>query len=285
MSNSPSEKRQSWFSRLSQVLTREPKDREELVQLLHDAKEHQLLDDEALDMIEGVLEVSEMKVKDVMIPPPKMTIIDGSLTITGALPTITQSNHSRFPVVGETRDEVCGILLAKDLLRIDFEKYQSVLIRDCVRPATFIPEGKRLDTLLKEFRLNHNHMAIVVDEYGGVAGLVTIEDVLEEIVGEIEDEYDTAVEPNIKPHGSNHYTINALTPIEEFNEFFGVEYPHEHFETVGGFVLQKLCHLPKVGESIQVDQFQFTVVKAGARGIQLLQITKTDRAADQNESH
>src|SRR3990167_4790698 len=158
MNNPSHKKRHSWFSRLSQTLSRELKTREQLIKLLHDAKEHHLLDDEALEMIEGVLEVSEMKVKDVMIPPPKMTIIDGALTITQALPTISQSNHSRFPVIGEARDEVIGILLAKDLLRIDYQKYQTTHIREWVRPATFIPESKRLDVLLKEFRLNHSHM-------------------------------------------------------------------------------------------------------------------------------
>ena len=268
----------TWFERLSHVLLREPQDREQLITLLRDAKDRHLLDNDALRMIEGVLQVSEMKVRDVMIPRPQMVVVEGDATPAKALPIIIESAHSRFPVVGESRDEILGILLAKDLLQFKTkEKKLNIQIRELVRPATFIPESKRLDILLKEFRLNRNHMAIVVDEYGGIAGLVTIEDVLEEIVGEIEDEYDIIEEePFIKQTNDNEYSVQALTPIGEFNEYFDTNYEHDDFDTIGGLVLQKFGHLPKQGESTTLDAFKITVVQASSRGIQLLKLTKIE---------
>ena len=266
----------SWFERLSHALLREPQDRRQLIKLLHDAKDRQLLDADALDMIEGVLQVSESQVRDVMIPRPQMIVVEEDMDPETAIPLIVKSAHSRFPVVGENRDNIIGILLAKDLLKLTAgEQYAHVKIRDLVRPATFIPESKRLDVLLKEFRLNRNHMAIVVDEYGGIAGLVTIEDVLEEIVGEIADEYDTTEqEPLIKQLGDNAYSVKALTPIEEFNEYFNTDYEHEDFDTVGGLILQKFSHLPKPGETIEFDDFKVKVVQAETRGIKLVRITR-----------
>ena len=266
----------SWFERLSHALLREPQDRKQLIDLLHDAKDRQLLDADALNMIEGVLQVSESHVRDVMVPRPQMVAIEEDMTPKEAIPLVVKSAHSRFPVLGESRDNVVGILLAKDLLKLSAGQEKApTKIRDLLRPATFIPESKRLDVLLKEFRLNRNHMAIVVDEYGGVAGLVTIEDVLEEIVGEISDEYDTAEQEYfIKQVGNNEYAVKALTPIEEFNEYFNTEYQHEDFDTVGGLILQKFSHLPKAGEKITFDDFKVTVIQAKTRGIKLLRVTR-----------
>lgn len=272
----------SWFERLSHALLREPQDREQLISLLRDAKQRQLLDDDALRMIEGVLQVSEMKVRDVMIPRPQMIMVKHDMTPEQALPVIIESTHSRFPVIGEDRDEVIGILLAKDLLpyRVGQDP-TTVQIRDLVRPAVFIPESKRLDVLLNEFRLNRNHMAIVVDEYGGIAGLVTIEDVLEQIVGEIEDEYDIiSEEPNIRPLSDTEFVVKALTSIEEFNDYFHTNYSDEDFDTIGGLILQRFSHLPKRGESIEFDAFLVTVLNASNRGIQLLQFEQMQNDND-----
>ncbi len=275
--NDSTDEHPSWLERLSHALSREPQDREQLLELLHDAKNRQLLDADALDMIEGVLQVSEMKVRDVMIPRPQMVVVEDDMDALAALPLIVKSTHSRFPVVGgESRDNIVGILLAKDLLELTLADQQPAKkIRELVRPAMFIPESKRLDVLLKEFRLNRNHMAIVVDEYGGIAGLVTIEDVLEQIVGDIVDEFDTAEqEPFIKQLGDREYSVKALTPIEEFNEHFNSDYNSDDFDTVGGLILQKFSHLPKRGETIEFDDFVVTVIHAENRVIKLLKITQ-----------
>ncbi|WP_423063936.1 HlyC/CorC family transporter [Candidiatus Paracoxiella cheracis] len=271
----------SWLERLSHALLREPQDREQLKDLLRDAKERELLDQEALRMIEGVLKVSEMKVRDVMIPRAQMAVVEHDATPQQALPIIKDSAHSRFPVIRESRDDVIGILLAKDLLQYTVEEKQAnVQMKDLVRPAVFIPESKRLDVLLKEFRMNRNHMAIVVDEYGGVAGLITIEDVLEQIVGDIEDEYDiTDEEPDIKQLNQNEFTIKALTPIDEFNEYFGTEINDEDFDTIGGYIMQQFGHMPTRGESIMIDSFKITVVLASKRRMQLLRLTKVAHEA------
>lgn len=266
----------SWLERLSHALLREPQDREQLKDLLRDAKERELLDQDALVMIEGVLKVSEMKVRDVMIPRAQMVIVEHDATPQQALPIIKESAHSRFPVIGESKDAVIGILLAKDLLQYTVEEQQAkIQIKDLVRPAIFIPESKRLDVLLKEFRLNRNHMAIVVDEYGGVAGLITIEDVLEQIVGDIEDEYDSSdEESNIKQLNQNDYTVKALTHIHEFNEYFNTKLSDEDFDTIGGYVMQQFGHMPKRGESIMINSLQVTVILASKRRVQLLRLTK-----------
>ena len=272
----PIKKRTTMFEKLTHILQREPQDREELIEVLHDAKERHLLDNDALEMIEGVLDVTEMKVRDVMVPRPQMVVVEQMARLAQALPTVIEASHSRFPVVGDNRDEIVGILLAKDLLPYNTaEQQQALHVRDLIRPATFIPESKRLDVLLKEFRLNRNHMAIVVDEYGGVSGLVTIEDVLEEIVGEIEDEYDVEKEePFIVPLNETEYVVRALIPIEEFNRFFETDYADEDFDTLGGLLLQKLSHLPKRGESVQLDQFKVVVVEASNRGIVRVRLTR-----------
>lgn len=276
MNNENPHPHKSWLERLSHALLREPQDRKQLKDLLHDAKEHELLNQDALTMIEGVLKVSEMKVRDVMIPRAQMAVVEYDAIPQQALPTIRDSAHSRFPVIKESRDEIIGILLAKDLLQCNIEEKQTkIQMKDLMRPAIFIPESKRLDILLKEFRMNRNHMAIVVDEYGGVAGLITIEDVLEQIVGDIEDEYDISdEEANIKQVNQNEYMIRALTPIHDFNEYFNTKISNEDFDTIGGYVMQQFGHMPKKGESIMIDSFRVTVVLASNRRIQLLRSTK-----------
>ncbi len=274
------EKPKNWFERLSHALLREPRDREQLIELLRDARERNLLDSDSLEMIEGVLQVSEMKVRDVMIPRAQMVIVDGDTTPREATPLIIKAGHSRFPVTGESRDEILGILLAKDLLRHHIKGKEDLKISELIRKAIFVPESKRLDVLLKEFRQNRNHMAIVVDEYGGVAGLVTIEDVLEQIVGNIEDEYDiTAEEPNINPISENEYNVKALTPIAEFNRYFNTHYSDEDYDTIGGMVLQQLSHVPKRGETLMIKDYKVTILHAGNRGIQLIRLTRKLKAS------
>lgn len=266
----------SWFERLSHWLSREPHTQTQLIVLLRDAQQRQLIDRDALQMIEGVLAVSEKKVRDIMIPRPQMVVVDGDASPEEALPIITQSQHSRFPVITDHRDKVLGILLAKDLLPFTMtSQSDNKFIRDLVRPVIFIPESKPLDVLLKEFRLNRNHMAIVVDEYGGVAGLVTIEDVLEQIVGDIEDEYDIdEQEPFIKSTDHHLFLVNALTPIDDFNQYFKVNLSSQDFDTIGGLILQQFGYLPKRNETITLDNFEILIVKATRRGIQLLQVQK-----------
>lgn len=266
----------SWLERLSHFLSREPHSQAQLIDMLRDAQHRELMDRDALQMIEGVLAVSEKKVCDIMVPRPQMVVIDGDAKPVDILPTVIQSQHSRFPVIEDNRDKILGILLAKDLLQfmIDTEStHRSV--RDLIRPAIFIPESKPLDVLLKEFRLNRNHMAIVVDEYGGIAGLVTIEDVLEQIVGDIEDEYDVdEKETTIKKNDDGTYLVNALTPINDFNTYFNTNLSDADFDTIGGLVLQQLGYLPKRHETISFEHFEVVVLKSTKRGIQALQFKK-----------
>lgn len=271
----------SWLEKLSHFLSREPHSQKQLIEILRDAQQRELIDRDALQMIEGVLAVSDKKVCDVMVPRPQMVVVDGDQHPTDVLPTIIQSQHSRFPVIGDTPDKVYGILLAKDLLPFTLEsKLSNPYVRDLVRPPIFIPESKPLDILLKEFRLNRNHMAIVVDEYGGVAGLVTIEDVLEEIVGDIEDEYDVDEgEQPIKELEKNIYLVNALTPIDDFNRYFKVDFSDEDFDTVGGLILRQFGHLPKRNEKVMLGNFEVLVVKATRRGIQALQFKRIKNKA------
>jgi magnesium and cobalt transporter len=264
----------SWLERLSQALLREPQDREQLVNLLRDAEQRNLLDAQALSMIEGVLEISQIRIRDIMIPRAQMVVIEQDSTLEEFLPNVIESGHSRFPVINENRDEISGILLAKDLLRFSslIAKTQFNIL-DVLRPALFVPESKRLDKLLQDFRRTHNHMAIVVDEYGGVAGLVTIEDVLEQIVGDIEDEYDIDEETFIKQLSPTQYTIKALTPIEDFNEYFKSNLSDAEFDTIGGLVMGEFGHLPKRSETITIDGFRFKVLNADSRRIHLLRLT------------
>ncbi len=275
----------SWLERIGQALYQpEPQNREELVQLLRDASRRGLLDSDALAMIEGVLQVAEMQVRDIMIPRSQMVVVERDTDPRSWLPVIIESAHSRFPVIGENRDEIVGILLAKDLLAwLAQGEEKRFDIREALRPAVFIPESKRLNVLLKEFRASRNHMAIVVDEYGGVAGLVTIEDVLEQIVGEIEDEHDVDGDTYIMQYGPNRHTVKALTPIEEFNDYFGTDFSDEEFDTIGGLVMHAFGHMPKRGEKVTLGQFQFKVLRADNRRIHLLQLLRADNTAKRQE--
>lgn len=267
----------SWLERLSAFLLREPEDRDELIDQLHAAFERNLLDAEALAMIEGVLQVSELAVRDIMIPRSQMDVISVHDPVQTFLPFVMETAHSRFPVIGEGKDDVLGILLAKDLLRY-FAAPEAFDLRDSLRPAIFVPESKRLNVLLKEFRSTRNHMAIVVDEYSGVAGLVTIEDVIEQIVGDIEDEYDfDETEAHIIPDRSGRYRVKAVTSIEDFNTAFGCDFPTEEVDTIGGLVLASFGRLPKKGDSISYRHYQFTVLRADSRRIHTL-LVEPDRA-------
>jgi magnesium and cobalt transporter len=256
--------RRTFLERLSTMLLREPEDREQLLELLHSAYEHNLMDSDALSMIEGVLQVSEMQVRDVMIPRSQMDVIDIIQTPEQFIPFVIETAHSRFPVVEESKDNVIGILLAKDLLR--FYAGEEFNVRDMLRPAVFVPESKRLNVLLREFRINRNHIAIVVDEYGGVAGLVTIEDVLEQIVGEIEDEYDfDETEDNILLDRTGRWRVKATTEIEDFNAALGTHFSDDDFDTVGGLVIGHFGHVPKRGEQVTFGGLQFQVLRADSR--------------------
>jgi magnesium and cobalt transporter len=262
--NSPLPKH-SWLERLSTLLSREPEDREQLIELLHSAFERNLLDSDALSMIEGVMQVSEMQASDIMVPRSQMDVIDISETPDKFVPLMIETAHSRFPVTENNKDNVIGILLAKDLLRY-YAGGEEFNAREILRPVVFIPESKRLNVLLKDFRSNRNHIAIVVDEYGGVAGLVTIEDVLEQIVGDIEDEYDyDESEDNIIQELSGHYRVKAITELADFNEVLGVEFSNQDYDTVGGLVLNKFGRLPKRGESVVIGSLKFTVLHTDSR--------------------
>ncbi len=264
----------TWLERLAQALLGEPQDREQLISLLRDSEQRNLFDSDALGMIEGVLQVSEMQARDIMIPRSQMVILERESDIKDILPTVIEFNHSRFPVIGENLDEVIGILLAKDLLPyFATDNKSKFYLRDIIRPAIVIPESKRLNILLNEFRASRNHMAIVVDEYGGVSGLVTIEDVLEQIVGEIEDEHDIDEDTFIKDHGERNYTIKALTPIEDFNEYFLCDFKSDDYDTLGGLLLNHIGHLPKRGELVDIDGFHFKILRADNRRIHLLYMT------------
>lgn len=264
----------SWLDRLSQILHREPQNREQLMEILRLAASRDILDNDALTMIEGVLAVSEIQVRDIMIPRSQMVVVDQSAPPKEFLPIIIESQHSRFPVIGENRDEVIGILLAKELLRFTFSGEENFNIRNILRPAVFIPESKRLNVLLKEFRLSRNHMAIIVDEYGGISGLVTIEDVLEQIVGEIEDEYDIEdINTYIRKLSDNQYTVKALTPIDKFNEYFDENFSDEDFDTIGGLIMQQFERLPKRGDTIRIGKCTFKILHADNRRIRLVKMT------------
>ena len=260
----------SWFERLGNVLMREPKDREQLVELLRDAQQRNLLDADALDMIESVLQVSEMQVRDIMIPRAQMAVVSRDLSADEILPVVIEEGHSRFPVISDNRDEVVGILLAKDLLPYRLDGGSSFDIKDVMRPAVFIPESKRLNVLLKEFRVSRNHLAIVVDEYGGVAGMVTIEDVLEQIVGDIEDEHDIDDDIFSRKRSDTSYILKALTPIEDFNDYFGADFSDEEFDTLGGLLTRAFGHMPKRGESVTLGRFEFDVLRADKRRLHIL---------------
>lgn len=273
-----------WFGGiLSRLGTNEPENQEELVQVLNEARGRHLMDAEALSMMEGVLQVSELRVRDIMIPRAKMAVVNRDDSLKEILPLIVDSAHSRFPVIDDDKSEVVGILLAKDLLRYCSESSPRFNIRDLLRSAVFVPESKRLNVLLREFRMSRNHMAIVVDEYGAAAGLVTIEDVLEQIVGEIEDEYDFDEGAYILKRSDTEYTAKAHTSIEDFNEFFGAGFDDTEYDTIGGLVVNALGHVPKRDETVDIADFRFRVVRADSRRIRLLNIERLV-GAEQDEA-
>jgi len=264
----------SWLRRLANSITGEPRDLDELATILVEARERGLIDADVLQMLESVLEVSEIQVRDIMVPRSQMVVINRDEPVEKILPVVIESGHSRFPVVGEDRDEVQGILLAKDLLRFFVEDQPDDFdIKECLRPAVFIPESKRLNVLLKEFRVTHNHMAIVVDEYGGVSGLLTIEDVLEQIVGDIGDEYDIDESEGIRKEGDRSWTVPALTRIEDFNQAFGTRFSDEECDTIGGLILQELGRMPRRGEAVQIGGLELKVTRADRRRIETLRVT------------
>ena len=270
--NDPS--RPSLLERLSALIMREPGDRAELAQLLRSAYSRNLLDADALSIIEGALTVSEAAVRDIMVPRAQVDFIDINEPVETFVTRVIGTAHSRFPVIDQNRDDVIGVLLAKDLLRY-YAGEEEFNVREMLRPAVFVPEAKRLNVLLREFRASRNHMAIVIDEYGGVAGLVTIEDVLEQIVGDIEDEYDfDEASDNILPEPGGRYRVKALTQIADFNAAFGSQLPEESADTVGGFLIAHLGRLPKRGESVTIEGLRFQVLRADSRRVYTLLVDK-----------
>lgn len=267
----------SLFERLTALISPEPENRAELLELLHDAHDRSLIDADAMSMIEGVFQVSDLAARDIMVPRSQMDVVDIAKPIEDWLPMVLATAHSRFPAVDGDRDKVVGVLLAKDLLRYYAE--DSFDVRDMLRPAVFIPESKRLNVLLRDFRANRNHIAIVVDEYGGVAGLITIEDVLEQIVGDIEDEYDfDEEEDNILPvkegDFGQRWRVKALTEIEQFNDTLGTALPNGDVDTIGGLVAKHLGRMPRKGEQFNIDRLRFEVLRADARQIHVLLVEK-----------
>jgi magnesium and cobalt transporter len=263
-----------WLKRITQTFSGEPQDREELRAMLRESAERNLVDADALTMLEGVLEVSSLQVRDIMVPRAQMVCVRRNDLASTILPVVVESGHSRFPVMDADRDDIVGILLAKDLLRLCIVAGQEPFdIREYMRPAVFVPESKRLNVLLKDFRGNRNHMAIVVDEYGGVSGLVTIEDVIEQIVGEIDDEFDVEDDQNIRKEAERQYTVRGVTRIEDFNEYFGAKLSEEEgFDTVAGLLMKQLGRLPRRGEVATIDGFEFRVARADRRRIDTLRV-------------
>lgn len=261
----------SWFERLKQLIQDEPQTTEDLIHLLRHAETRSLIDAETLTMIEGVMQFAQMKVRDIMLPKKQMTCIPHDSTLHEAINIITQSGHSRFPVTNDGKNNVIGTLHAKDLLRFQAHQTDEFDLLDLIRQTTFVPESKRLDSLLAEFRVNRNHMAIVVDEYGAVSGFVTLEDIIEQIIGDIADEFDIDEEAYVKTHGDKRYIIKAHTPIETVNEALQTDFSDEIYDTIGGIVMAQLGHLPKRGEHVLIHGFHFKIINADARRIKLLE--------------
>ncbi|MCC5880885.1 MAG: CBS domain-containing protein [Idiomarina sp.] len=268
--------RKSWAARIMQSFSGEPTTRAELVDLIQDAELRDLIDADTKEMIEGVLDVAELKVRDIMIPRSQMVTIDKSQSVEDFLNLVIETGHSRYPVVSDNKDQIEGVLLAKDLLPYGFKLVDEPFSLEAVmRPAVIVPESKRVDALLKEFRSKRYHMAVVVDEYGGVSGLVTIEDILEEIVGEIEDETDDneSDKSTIRRVNATRFSVKALTTIDEFNDFFATEFPDSEYDTVGGLVASAFGHLPSIGEVVSIGDLAFKVTAADRRRIQQLQVS------------
>lgn len=272
-----SNEQKSWLNKLTQAFAHEPKNRQELLEVLREAHQNKLLDSEALAIVEGAIQVADLQVRDIMVPRSQVVTIKANQTPREFLPVIIDAAHSRYPLIGDELDEVLGILLAKDLLPLLLNPEAEFNVRDLLRPPVFVPESKRLNVLLREFRANHNHMAIVIDEYGGVAGLVTIEDVLEQIVGDIEDEHDVEQDSYVKPLPSGDFLVKAVTPIEHFNEAFATDFPDVDFHTVGGLVMDAFGHLPKRNEVTDIGEFSFRVLNADSRRVHLLRLTPLAR--------
>lgn len=271
----------SWIGKLKEVFSDSVHDARDLVEVLRKAHQKEVLDADALSIIEGALQVADMQVREIMIPRSQVVTVNAADSPEEFLPKVIEAAHSRFPVIGENLDDVLGLLLAKDLLPLILSKDGPRFnLKEVLRQVTFIPESKRLNVLLKEFRESRSHMAIVVDEYGCTAGLVTIEDVLEQIVGEIEDEHDVDDEAFIKPFDEKRYIVKSLTPIDEFNAFFNSRFSEEEFDTIGGLVTQMFGHIPERDESIGIGSYLFKVLNADNRQIRLLQVTTSLRDAD-----
>ena len=267
--------RRTWLDRITAALSGEPTTREDLVELLRDVQADGLIAADTLRMMEGAIAVSDLTVGDVMIPRAQMVALSADAPLQTLLRHVVESGHSRFPVHGEDKDEILGILLAKDLLRVVVADHPPASVRECLRPAVLIPESKKLNVLLREFRQSRNHMAIVIDEYGGVAGLVTIEDVLEQIVGDIDDEHDEAVDETqlISAQADGHFVVDALTPISDFNERFGADFDDDEYDTIGGLLTAAIGHLPEAGEELTLGRFGFRVARADARRLHALHVS------------
>ncbi len=279
----PPEKRRTWLERISSAISGEPSTRDDLVELLRDTHADGLIAADTLRMMEGALAVSDMTVGDVMVSRAQMVALPADAKFLDLMKQVVESGHSRFPVHGDDKDEILGILLAKDLLRGVVADNGPGTIHELLRPAVLIPESKKLNLLLREFRQSRNHMAIVIDEYGGVAGLVTIEDVLEEIVGEIDDEHDDAEDPDalIAAQADGQFIVDALTPIADFNERFGADFDDDEYDTIGGLVTAAIGHLPEAGEELTLGRFGFRVARADARRLHALHVSvHGDSAAD-----
>lgn len=266
----------SWMRKLGRALSGEAQDRDDLIVLMREALERGVIDADALQMLEGVLGVADLQVRDIMIPRAQMVAVRRDDSIEKLLPTIIESGHSRYPVTDDDRDDVVGILLAKDVLRIFAAGQQDEFdIREFMRPVVVVPESKRVNVLLREFRRSRNHMAIVVDEYGGVAGLVTIEDAIEQIVGEIDDEFDVDEDHNIRREADRQFLVRGATPIEEFNEYFGTELSNEEFDTIAGLAMRQLGHLPRRGDAIVIAGMELRVLRADRRRVDSFKLTSS----------
>ena len=268
-------KKNTWFDRIKDVLGESPKAKEDLLELLKNSAVDGVIDIESLKMIEGVFKVSEIQVREIMIPRSHITVVDISDDITDIIKKVTSSGHSRFPVIDDNKDEILGVLLAKDLLKRNTVENIDIDLHEVLRPAVFVPESKRLNILLNEFKSSRNHIAIVIDEHGSVSGLITIEDVLEEIVGEIDDEHDEETVSKIISRGNNQYIVDALTPLEEFNSYFLSNFHDEDIETIGGFLINRFEKVPKNSETISIEKLFFKILSADSRSIKRIQVTRT----------
>ena len=268
-------KKNTWFDRIKDVLGESPKAKEDLLELLKNSAVDGVIDIESLKMIEGVFKVSEIQVREIMIPRSHITVVDITDDITDIIKKVTSSGHSRFPVIDDNKDEIIGVLLAKDLLKRNTVENIDIDLHEVLRPAVFVPESKRLNILLNEFKSSRNHIAIVIDEHGSVSGLITIEDVLEEIVGEIDDEHDEETVSKIISRGNNQYIVDALTPLEEFNSYFLSNFHDEDIETIGGFLINRFEKVPKNSETISIEKLFFKILSADSRSIKRIQVTRT----------